>query len=57
MAAVQDSDTVVSPADARGRTSLAWLVLLYERSRQRGLVIAAAVASFQLALLLFLTFA
>ena len=28
MAAVQDSDTVVSPADARGRTSLAWLVLL-----------------------------
>src|SRR4029077_2238097 len=27
-AAVQDSDTVVSPADARGRTSLAWLVLL-----------------------------
>ena len=28
MAAVQDSDTDVIPADARGRTSLAWLVLL-----------------------------
>src|ERR1700754_562784 len=28
MAAVQDSDTVVSPADAGRRTSFAWLVLL-----------------------------
>jgi len=37
--------------------ALAWLMLLYECRRQRGLAIATAVASFQLALLLFLTFA
>ena len=37
--------------------ALAWLVLLYECRRPRGLMIAAAVASFQMALLLFLTFA
>ena len=37
--------------------ALAWLVLLFERRRQRGLVIATGVACFQMALLLFLTFA
>src|SRR3954463_8075406 len=41
MAAVQDSDAVVSPADAQGRSSLAWLVLLM------------AAGSFALALLVF----
>jgi len=37
--------------------ALAWLVLLHESRPQRGLVIASAVAGFQMALLLFLTFA
>ena len=37
--------------------ALAWLMLLYECRRRRGMVIAAGVACFQLALLLFLTFA
>lgn len=37
--------------------ALAWLMLLYERRRARGLVVASAVACFQLALLLFLTLA
>jgi len=35
----------------------AWMVLLYDRNPRRGLIIAAAVASFQLWLLMFLTFA
>lgn len=37
--------------------AMSWLVLLYENNWRRGLLIAAPVASFQLWLLLFLTFA
>ena len=37
--------------------ALAWMMRLYEQRRRRGLAITAAVAGFQCALLLFLTFA
>lgn len=37
--------------------ALAWLMLLYEQNRRRGFLVACGVAAFQLALLLFLTFA